>query len=261
MKSKRRRRYKRKKYDFILISKIALICYLAIFGLGYLTSDTSAYLSSQSEVSQTITAGIWEVPEILVNACGEEYTIDEVTGDEILVNPKDSDENPTEANEDDLDCEAKDEIPEEIIDLDPAEELLCESKDGTIIGDENDGDSASSEKVKADCENKDDKSNEEIDKDKVVEDVETIEPINEKQNELENGNNEENKENTNKEDSVNSKEGESTKQPSDITPTDKDTTTDNATDSNSTKNKNTEINDAVKPETNIEKVEGDTNEI
>ena len=260
MKSKRRRRYKKKKYDFILISKILLICYLTIFGLGYLTSDTSAYFSSQSEVSQTITAGIWEVPEVLVNACGEEYTIDEVTGEEVLVNPKDNDENPSEANEDELDCEVKDEIPEEINDLDPAEELLCESKDGTIIG-ENDGDSASSEIVKADCENKDDKSNEEIDKDKVVEDVETVEPINEKQNEIENGNNEENKENTNKEDSGNSKEGESTKQTNDIPPTDKDTTTDNATDSNSTKNKNTEINDAVKPETNIEKVEGDTNEI
>lgn len=251
MKSKRRRRYKKKKYDFILISKIALICYLAIFGLGYLTSDTSAFFSSQSEVSETITAGIWEVPEVLVNACGEEYTIDEVTGEEILVNPKENDENQTEANEDELDCEAKNDIPEEIV---------CEGEDGSQVGD-----ATSSDKVNADCENKDDVTNEEIDKDKVLEDVEPVEPVepvnDEKQNELENGNNEENKENTNKEDSGNSKEDESTKQPNDITPTDKDTTTDNATDSNSAKNKNTEMIDAIKQETNVEKVEGDTNEI
>lgn len=250
MKSKRRRRYKKKKYDFILISKIALICYLAIFGLSYLTSDTSAYFSSQSEVSETITAGIWEVPEVLVNACGEEYTIDEVTGEEILVNPKENDENPTEANEDELDCEAKEDIPEEIV---------CEGEDGSQVGD-----ATSSDKVNADCENKDDVTNEEIDKDKELEDVEPVEPvepINENQNEIEDGKNEENKDNTNKTDSDTINEEESIKQPNDITPTDKDTEKDKAIESSSDKNKGTEINDAVKPETNIEKVEGDTNEI
>jgi len=253
LKSKRRRRYKKKKYDFILISKIALICYLAIFGLGYLTSDTSAFFSSQSEVSETITAGIWEVPEVLVNACGEEYTIDEVTGEEILVNPKENDENPTEANEDELDCEAKDDIPEEIV---------CEGEDGSQVGD-----ATSSDKVDADCENKDDVTNEEIDKDKELEDVEPVEPlepvepVNEKQNEVENGNNEENKENTNNEDPDNSNEEVSTKQPDDKSPADKDTTKDKATESSSDINKITEMNDAVKQEINVEKVEGDTNEI
>ncbi|MEO4054507.1 hypothetical protein [Solibacillus sp. CAU 1738] len=82
LKPRPRRRYKKKKHDLILYLKIALICYLTIFGVGYMSSDTSAYLSSQVEFSETITAGEWVVPGIPVNACGEEYTIDEVLSKE-----------------------------------------------------------------------------------------------------------------------------------------------------------------------------------
>ena len=88
MKSKRRRRYKKKKYDLFLSLKIALICYLAIFGISYMSSDTSAYFSSQSEVSQTITAGIWEVPVVLMNQCGEEIEKDAVSSEEINDRPR-----------------------------------------------------------------------------------------------------------------------------------------------------------------------------
>ena len=93
MKSRPRGRYKKRKHDLILYLKIALIFYLTIFGVGYMSSDTSAYLSSQSEFSETVTAGIWEDPEVLINACGEEYTIDEVKADSSI-----------EGSESEIDC-------------------------------------------------------------------------------------------------------------------------------------------------------------
>ena len=47
---------------------MALICYLAIFGVSYMTSGTSAYFSNQSEVPQMITAGTWEDSDGPINA-------------------------------------------------------------------------------------------------------------------------------------------------------------------------------------------------
>jgi len=35
---------------------------VTLFGISYISSETSAHLSSQSEVSQLITAGIWVIP-------------------------------------------------------------------------------------------------------------------------------------------------------------------------------------------------------
>ena len=214
MKSKRRRRYKKKKYDFILISKIALICYTAIYGLGYLTSDTSAYFSSRSEVTQTITAGIWEVPEVLVNACGEEYTIDVVPSKEVESN-----------DENKVDCENKDEnLPGG---------LACEDKENSPVG-ENKKNAAISKKDKIDCKNIDDpKDAKEINK--PVENVKTIEQKNE--NELKDGNNEAEKEIENKADAEQPKSNdenqvqpevkeESVDEPKEPDPANQDTTED-----------------------------------
>lgn len=76
----RRRRYKKKEQSHLLRIKIALICYTTIFGISYLTSDTIAYIHSESEVSGLITAGTWEIPEEiveLIDPCSEaEETVD-----------------------------------------------------------------------------------------------------------------------------------------------------------------------------------------
>lgn len=262
MKSKRRRRYKKKKYDFFLISKIALICYLAIFGVGYMSSNTTAYYSSQSEVSETITAGTWEVPEV-INGCGEEYTIDEVTGEKIIVDHKGKDGNPIEeskedvlpSSENEIDCEDKKAVPTE---TDATDELVCKGKDEILV-EENEEDASSSEEVKGDCEKKDsesDEPNEEIEKEKVPDGIETIEPIIEELNEVENAEKEAEKENEDKvnvndskvDDSQKSNDesqiepdikDESVKESKDKNPTEKDTTKDEASE-------NDEITDAVK---------------
>ncbi|MDY0404815.1 amyloid fiber anchoring/assembly protein TapA [Virgibacillus sp. 179-BFC.A HS] len=52
-----------KKRGLFLILKIMIVCYLIVFGISFMTSDTSAYLSSQSKVSGEITAGEWEVAD------------------------------------------------------------------------------------------------------------------------------------------------------------------------------------------------------
>jgi YqxM protein len=81
LRKNRRRRYKKmEKHGLFLSIKMALICYLAIFGISYMTSDTSAFYSDQSKVSQVITAGIWEDPEEA--ECGDE---DAVSDNEINV--------------------------------------------------------------------------------------------------------------------------------------------------------------------------------
>ena len=87
--------YKKSKGLFIVF-KMALICYLVIFGISYITSDTSANFSNQSEVSQTITAGVWENP---VNQCGEENEEDAVSGDEINVDCGNEEEEEEEEEE------------------------------------------------------------------------------------------------------------------------------------------------------------------
>ncbi|MER2071628.1 MAG: SipW-dependent-type signal peptide-containing protein [Psychrobacillus sp.] len=239
MRSKRRRRYKKKKYDLFLISKIALICYLAIFGIGYMSSDTSAYFSSQSEISQTITAGIWEVPKEIVNGCGKEDTIDDVSNEETEVNLEDKGEtseetgidplpgedinvehegkdgNPIEEtekdvlsnSENDIDCEDIEDASNETDETDATEELVCEGKDENLV-EENEEDAATNEEVKTDCPNKDEEPNKEIEKEKAPADVETTEPIMEKQDELKDGKIEVEKENADKSDVVDSKEDE-----------------------------------------------------
>ena len=192
MKSKRRRRYKKKKHDLLLYSKIALICYLSIFGISYMSSDTSAYFTNQSEFSQIITVGKWEVPDVLVDGCGKEYTIDEVSNEETNDVLEDKDDNAIEESEKDvipsgekeMDCGDKEGASMEIDEKDPAGEVECKAKDDSLV-EENENEAAPSNEVKVDCENKDDKSNEEIEKDKVPEDVEIIEPIIEEQKENE----------------------------------------------------------------------------
>lgn len=47
-----------------------------------MSSDTTANFSSQSVITGTITADIWEVPEVPAIACGMEDTTDKVPGDE-----------------------------------------------------------------------------------------------------------------------------------------------------------------------------------
>ena len=98
MKSKRRRRYKKKKPNILLRLKIALIFYVAIFGVGYMSSDTTAYLSSQSEVSQTITAE-WEVP--VVSTPGLDSCGDADSSEESMVDCEDIDDMPVEGEEKD----------------------------------------------------------------------------------------------------------------------------------------------------------------
>lgn len=272
MKNKRRRRYKKKKYDLYLISKIALICYLAIFGVGYMSSDTSAYLSSQSEVSEVITASIWEVPEVL-NGCGDvsnedtdsnsedkagdsnvETGNDTLPGEEITVDHEDKDINPIEesvkdgisSGEIEIDCEATIDTPKETDKKDVIGEIECVGKNDSLVG-ENVADSK--EEVKPDCENK---PNVENGKNKVTKDVKTIEPII-KPNELENVEEKENEDKVNLDDSnldaqqnsndESQKESdikyESVKESKDENSTEKDSTKDETPETN-------EITDAVK---------------
>ncbi|MBO0588885.1 SipW-dependent-type signal peptide-containing protein [Sporosarcina sp. E16_8] len=133
MKSKRRRKPRKKNYGLLLPLKLALVCYLAIFGVGYLTSNTSAYLTSQAEISQTITA---DVSAILMNQCGEEIEKDVVTSEEI-----------------EEDCVDKD-----LVELDAASsDVGCKGEDDKLLG-ENKLDVVSSEKIEVDCKNIDDES-------------------------------------------------------------------------------------------------------
>jgi YqxM protein len=89
LRRERRRRYKKmEKRGLFLSIKMALICYLAIFGISYMTSDTSAFYSDQSNVSQVITAGIWEDPEE-ANECGDE---DAISDNEINVDCENEEE-------------------------------------------------------------------------------------------------------------------------------------------------------------------------
>lgn len=314
-----------------------------------MTSDTSAYFSSQSENSETITAGIWEVPQVFVNACGQEYIIDEVTGEIVYldleiknyspieksetdvlssgeeeINSEAKDDTPIEeskvdvissgenevdseaknetpreesetdvisSGEEEIDQEAKDETPteekekgvisngvemidcEDIDGLNTAGELGCEGKEGSPI--EESG-TASGEENMADCTN----NEEPLEESEIAapENIETIEPKNEEQKELENGNGEGEKERDTKTDVEDSKEkepqksnDESQKQPDgkdasvteskEKNPTDKDSTKDEATENRMDQNKAEEINDAVKQEENIQKAEDGTNEV
>ena len=80
MEIKQMRTFKDKRHRFSLTLKIALICFVTMFGINYMSSDTSAYLSSQSEVTQIITAGIWEIPvdpaPDVLGQCDEESKVE-----------------------------------------------------------------------------------------------------------------------------------------------------------------------------------------
>ena len=155
MKSRPRRRYKKRKHDLILYLKIALICYLTIFGVGYISSDTSAYLSSKSEFSNTMTAGIWEVPEVLVNACGEEYTIDGLSNMQTDLNDEIKVDSSIEGSESEIDCGEQD---------GPSVGSCIDN--GESVAGENRNDAISSEGDLADCMNNGE------DNDNAAEDVE-----------------------------------------------------------------------------------------
>lgn len=172
MKSRPKRRYKKRKHDLILYLKIALICYLTIFGVGYISSDTSAYLSSKSEFSNTMTAGIWEVPEVLVNACGEEYTIDGLSNERADLNDEIKVDSSIEGSESEIDCGEQD---------GPSVGSCIEN--GENVAGENKDDVVSSEGDLTDCMNKGE------DNDNAAEDVEipSIDQENGDQNELEDG--------------------------------------------------------------------------
>jgi len=113
LKNKRRRRYKKKKVDLILILKIATIFYLTIFGVNYVSSDTAAYHNSQSEVTQIITAGVWEEAN---NKCSEDNTevgnVLSLMEDEELVELNENDKMDCDENIDQVEneCEPKENI-------------------------------------------------------------------------------------------------------------------------------------------------------
>ena len=226
MKSKRRRRYKKKQYDFFLISKIVLICYLAIFGIGYLSSDTSAYYSSQSEITQIITAGIWEEE----TKCGEGLKVDEKSGEE----DKNS---PLEGNE--YDCENKNDLTKENDD-----KTECKQEENTA----GETDPASNEEPKVACE-KENEGKEEI----APEDGTIAEPIVEEKPESEK---------VIPVEEPNSKD-DSQVQPieKEKNPIDTDPVIDEASENSSDTQNNVETIDTEKEEKNIEEAEGETNEI
>lgn len=117
MRKKRRRRYQQKQHNLFLITKIALIFYLTIFGIGYMSSETSAYLSSQSGVSQMITAGVWE--EESVGECDKDIDENVLLDDGINVDCEDEDNEVEEENEQDNIIEGEDEVDkEDEVDLD-----------------------------------------------------------------------------------------------------------------------------------------------
>ncbi|MDY0393892.1 amyloid fiber anchoring/assembly protein TapA [Virgibacillus halophilus] len=60
LRKKRIRTFREKNRVMLLLLKCIVVCYVAVFGVSYITSDTSAYYSKQTKVSQKITAGTWE---------------------------------------------------------------------------------------------------------------------------------------------------------------------------------------------------------
>lgn len=168
LKPRPRGRYKKKKHDLILYLKIALICYLTIFGVGYMSSDTSAYLSSQVEFSETITAGEWVVPGILVNACGEELTIDEIPNEGTEINNEDKSDEEINVDHEDKADNSIGESEKDVIASDQ-NEVDCGDQSapsaGSCNGEEYTIDEVLSEETDNNDEVKADSSIEEIEKD------------------------------------------------------------------------------------------------
>ncbi|SDM37962.1 TasA anchoring/assembly protein [Psychrobacillus sp. OK028] len=237
MKTKRRRRCKKKKYDLFLISKITLICYLAIFGVGYLTSDTSAYYTSQSEVSQTITAGIWEITD---SSCVEQLNKD--GEDEVGTSTEESSNDGISDGANETDCVDTEDSSKKTDEKEIVGEIACKGEDNNSV--------APNKKDKKDCKGIDEpKEEKEIDKD--TENVETIEPKDEATNELEEGNSDAEKESENKttqNDQPNSTD-EIQKQPDSIDEPNNDSQEKNA------------VKDEAPVNEENSKSEGDTNEI
>lgn len=75
MRRKRKRRILKKRHQGLFMSlKLAIIGYLVIFSVSYMSTGTSAYLSSQAVVSDMIIAGVW--------GCSEETEDDRLVGGE-----------------------------------------------------------------------------------------------------------------------------------------------------------------------------------
>ncbi len=159
-----RGRYKKKKRDLILYLKITLICYLAIFGVAYMSTDTSANFSSQSVITGTITADIWEVPEVPAIACGMEDTTDKVTGDESSPTSEDKAteatvvtvKDPVTGEEVEVDCGDLSDATEGEVETGKSKEVDCKKTDAP----------ESTEKVTIDCKDEDE------DEEKAAEDAE-----------------------------------------------------------------------------------------
>lgn len=63
MRSKRVKKFRSRNRPLEIVIKVALICYVVIFSVSYLTSGTSAYFSSHQQVNPVITAGDWETEQ------------------------------------------------------------------------------------------------------------------------------------------------------------------------------------------------------
>ncbi|MFD1928589.1 hypothetical protein ACFSFY_11165 [Sporosarcina siberiensis] len=121
MRGKRRRRYKKNNRIIIFNLKIALICYTTIFGVSFMSNETSAFLSSQTEISQGITAGVWVVPEL--DECGEIIETEEG----LIIN----EENLILGEENIGICEGNEENSNDLIII--IDEAICENEDGAIL--------------------------------------------------------------------------------------------------------------------------------
>lgn len=67
-------KYRQKNQPLIIVSKVAVICYLMIFSVSYLTASTEAYFASPEQVSKiNITTGIWvDESSFVFNETGNE---------------------------------------------------------------------------------------------------------------------------------------------------------------------------------------------
>lgn len=207
-----RGRYKKKKRDLILYLKITLICYLAIFGVAYMSSDTSANFSSQSVLTGAITADIWEVPEIPAIACGMEDSTAKVPGDESAPTPEgkatdtsvDTVKDAIIGEEVEVDCGDLSDATEGEVETDKSKEVDCKKTDApestekvTIeCKDKDEEKAAVDEEIPATEKDKEEKAAEDIkepavdkekaEKEKTAEEVKTPATEKEKENEIEN---------------------------------------------------------------------------
>lgn len=169
-----------------------------------MSSDTSAYLSSQSVITETITAGIWEVPEIL--ACDEEDLIVKVPAEESEPNIEEkaihSQEETTNdiiiSEEKEIDCEEQGDASQEKAETDVSDELDCkktdvpeskenisnknESNEKVMIECKDEEEEKGAEDVEAPASDKEKEEKEEKEKEKEAEDAET--PATDKEKEV-----------------------------------------------------------------------------